>query len=413
MADADFSTVGYIAKQTYTDERRVFNAASRDRVLLTKVAKKKFAKGSSFRPAIIFANNQGLSHTYSSIDGNQSPTQGTQWDIQTAESHGKMTINAKLMHETAGQGAAYVEAIENEIDSNLDNFGAWLGRELYGDGLSIMGVMTNAAFATTTMTLAVAATARNFGKGQIIQLVNPGVGTRAGTLTVAAINDSPGVGTITTTANISTGVAAAAQNDQVVNNGDYNLGGKGLAAWVPLTSPSATAFFGVDRTQDVVSLAGNRLNQSALGYEDIIITLGAMIFQAGGKPDWGFMNPLRWADMAKTQQARIMIEETSKQSGDATSEIGFQYLSAATPAGPCKIYPDPSLTDDLLYLCESKSMGVIYAGPGFPHINRDDGLWARKATGPNVKDAVEVHTRAYWQFWLKCPSHFGVAALPT
>ena len=54
------------------------------------------------------------------------------------------------------------------------------------------------------------------------------------------MNPSP-IGTAWTT-----GVSAAAASDYICQSGDLNAKIKGLAAWLPSTAPSATAFFGVD-----------------------------------------------------------------------------------------------------------------------------------------------------------------------
>ncbi len=395
--DATIATVGHIVKRTYPDERSIFNAAQRKRVLFNKMKRRKLAIGEVYQPPIEFGNPQGITNDYTVLATNETPSKGLKWSIDYAEKHGRVTISSRLIHQSAGNMAAFVDAVQHEYDNKLDEFGKRLNIELCGDGTGTIGVVS--AFATDKITLTRQADVRNFAPQQVVQLGDPASGTaRAGTLTV--LNLLPDTNQVQFTGNVTAGVALAANGDLIVNNGDYKNGAKGVLAWIPETLEAGT-FFGQSRAPDRTSLAGHFLPATGAAIEDQIITLGAMIYSAGGSPDAAFIAPLNWADLAKSRHALVEVDQGS----DPT--VGFQYIRLMTPSGSVKLYPDPGITTDHLFMLQMDTWEVIYAGPGFPHFNKDDGLLARKGTGDNIQS----WTRAYWQVVCKAPSKNGVCRL--
>ena len=95
---------------------------------------------------------------------------------------------------------------------------------------------------------------------QLVFAANTASALRASgaSITITGVDRDLGVLTFASTAAI-TGLTNA---DSIFANGDYTAANdklkcSGLLDWIPSTTPSATTFFGVDRSTDPTRLAGS------------------------------------------------------------------------------------------------------------------------------------------------------------
>ena len=152
-----------------------------------------------------------------------------------------------------------------EIDGVMRSVGDSISRNLFRDGSGAIGKVNNSSFGVTTLDLVTDMDSLNFEVGMVLQVAaaKTGGSVRSGTLTVASINRGAATNQITTTANLSGGIGAIAQNDFIYQSGDYDGALTGLEGWLPSTAPGATAFFGQDRTDDITRLSGQRYDGSS------------------------------------------------------------------------------------------------------------------------------------------------------
>src|SRR5215471_5894347 len=222
-------------KRLYSDQEPE-NLAARDRVWLTKVPKRRDFTGISLTVPVKYGNPQSISTT---LPGAQAGV-------------------------NQNKGGAFLELLELEVNGTIAEHGRRLSNDLYGKGSGSLGKISSVTGATNgTITLVNPDDVKNFAVQQSIG-ANPtetgSSGTaRVGTATITNRNED--AGTITFSGTI-TGIQAG---DFLYNANatatDYDFGFMGLAAWIPLTAPSATLFMNVDRTADVNALAGWRLNR--------------------------------------------------------------------------------------------------------------------------------------------------------
>ncbi len=197
--------------------------------------------------------------------------------------------------------------------------------------------------ASPTITLANINDVVNFEVGMVLN-TSTADGTsgakKAGTVTLTAVDRD--AGTLTASGNWTAGIATAAVNDYIFQNGDFEAtkqGLSGLAAWIPAVAPTAgDSFFGFDRSVDPVRNAGVRYTAGAGGpIEETLIQCAARLAREGGKPDTVVMNPIDVANLIVALGSKVIYDRSSSVD---MPDIGFKLPSIVTPSGPLEIISD-------------------------------------------------------------------------
>lgn len=317
------------------------------------------------------------------------------------EDYAATYLNMLTVYKTANDRGSFVEARKMEIDGILTQLGNSLAHALFRDGTGAVG-QVNSAVGAAAITLTTRSDAKFFVIGGQYALQTgptPGGALRnAGAFaTVLAINEDTGV--ITFTANLSASIAAAAIGDWFVAVGDTNDKVTGLAGWLPLTSPTSTLFFGVDRTVHPTRLAGSRLDQPSVPAEDTITELAEIMFERGARPDRVFVSPRQFSKIAKRLNAKVEYDN-----GGGTANFSFSTVVIHTSAGALKVTPDPDCPDTVGYILEMKHMRLKHL-LDLPHIVMDDGVRALRRSG---SDSIEIRARYYAQLVCYKPGAQGV-----
>lgn len=175
-----------------------------------------------------------------------------------------------------------------------------------------------------------------------------------------------------------------AANDYIYNIDQYDAGPKGIPAWVPLTAPSATTFYGVDRTVEMEMLSGWRGTWEGTINDSIqrLVSIMTGYFDPEFSAVW--LSPVRW------YQLKLELEATrSLVIDDAKSlEFGTTVIRVITPKGAVMVMADAYCpiaggwllkhdeweihsTGDLIHMCDEDTPS------GFLRLPDDDGLEAR------------------------------------
>jgi hypothetical protein len=201
---------------------------------------------------------------------------------------------------------AFLQLATAEIDGAFETMKRRMGWAIYGDGSGAIGsIQAEPAEAATTVVLfnnvedivkievgqtleaRNGATTRVFATGAATALVTK-VDRDAGTITLGAVDNSGNTDTI-----------VAGDTLNVV--GDYNAKVSGLAAWIPSSAPSNTAFFGVDRTIDSTRLGGIRVASSGKPIEEALIDGARRVGREGlGSPKHVFCGFSKYASLEKS-----------------------------------------------------------------------------------------------------------------
>jgi phage baseplate assembly protein gpV len=134
-----------------------------------------------------------------------------------------------------GNEYAFLDAATTEIDQVAKSVGDALSRQLFRASSASIGRVNNSSFAVTTLDLVTDTDALNFEVNQkiVTSATLSGGSVRSGSLTVSAVDRDATSNQVTTSANLSTGISAIAQNDYIYIEGNYDNGVSGLADWVP------------------------------------------------------------------------------------------------------------------------------------------------------------------------------------
>lgn len=357
-----------------------------------------------------FGGSTGDAVDFSNAQGGKSGSQYTKFTITRSSEYAVGGLTTEVMRASRSNKGALVKALKTEIDSSLYKMGRAMAAGLWGNGGGALGkISAGSNVGTATITLSDISQIVNFEKGMVLQAsVDDGTaagGLRSGGTTVTIAGVDRDLGTITATGNWTAGIAAVAASDFLFRKGDYAAKIKGVPAWIPDAAPSATLFFGVDRTQDTVRLGGARWNAAGVPIEEALIEAPHRLAIHGGSPTHGFLNNRDFANVVKALQARVFINVETD-----VPDIGFTAVTIPGPMGDIKLIPDPNVPRNKLYLLQLDTWKIHTLGacPGFID---DDGL------GQLVRDynadSHEYRMVAFWQLaceepgWNMVVTNFG------
>lgn len=348
----------------------------------------------------------GRSHTFSLAQSSAGNSKPVAMDITRATDYFDLTFKAEDMRASRSKRGAFEQIVQHDTDLALKALGNSIARDFYGNSGGALGrLAASSSISGATITLEQSWDVRNFDVGATVAFSSAD-GTsgavRSGTLTV--LSRSLAAGTVTFTANVTVGISAATDHDYVFMQGDFGLGASGLAAWFPLTAPTAgDNFFGCDRSPDPEGLAGFRLTNTAADMAENMLTLGEYISFRGGSPDIVSINPVNYSTLIRQLGSKVLYTQNGK--GDAA--IGFEGVKCYLSSGAAEIVADPDCPATLLYELTLASLEIHHLDP-LPHRVEDDGnTMLRQGT----VDGVEIRWRSWWNLMCESPVQNGVAQL--
>lgn len=390
----DMTSFASALKVHYTADR-VENMVYRDNPLLALLPKYEQFGGKNLPIPILFGNPQGRSAAFSTAQANKTNSQIKDFVLTRVSDYSLASIQNEVLEASKGDANAFMEAATTEIDGAIHSATRSLAISLYRSGSGSIGQVNNSSFATTSLQLKNADDVTNFEVGQklVVSSADGGGSVRSGTLTVSGVDRDSGV--VTTSANLSSGISAIAQNDFIFIEGDYDLKIKGMLAWLPSTAPtSGDNFFSVDRSKDATRLAGIRFDGSSMPIEEALVSAAARVAREGHRPDVCFMNYSKFADLEKALGSKVQYVDVK-----ANAEIGFRGIMINGPRGPIRVIPDQNCPSDRAFMLQM-DMWKLYSLGKAPKILDTDGL---KMLRESSADAVEVRCGYYAQLGCRAP----------
>lgn len=291
-----------------------------------------------------------------------------------------------------------IDTVKNEMQMGIRNLVNNIARSAYSAGAARGQVHPTTAISGTTLTLATPAQARFFYPGMRIQgsatatggsLLNSG-----SYVTIVSKNEDNG--TLVADANWST-ITGLSANHYLFQHGDYGLGPAGLGAWCTSSAPTATPFFGCDRTAAPNELAGIRFDTSGESVETFLISMTKRAEVAGFEPDVVLMHPYDVARLEKAKEG----SRTDIVSGQYS--IGFKGFDAYGT----KILSDADCPQGTFYALELDAFEWLRIGePGAFDL---DGEYARAVAA----DSYEWRAGCDFNFGSTNPGKIITGAVPT
>jgi hypothetical protein len=343
---------------------------------------------------IIFGNPQGRSATFSTAQSNKTNSQLKDFVLTRKSDYSLASIDNETIEASKGNANAFLEAATVEIDGAIQSITRSLAIAMYGTGSGSIGQVTTGSTGTSiTLTNAEDVTNYEVGMELVFSTADGGGSVKSGSITVTGVDRDTGVLT-TDAATAIDGGTGTATNDFIFVEGDYDLKVSGLRAWLPDSSPSATAFFGVDRTADSTRLGGIRYDGSAQPIEEALVSASARVAREGGKPDYCMVSYDKFADLEKALGSKVQYIDKH-----VNPEVGFRGIQIHGPRGVINVIPDQNCPSDRAFMLQMNVWKVYSLGKA-PKILDTDGL---KMLRESNADAVEVRVGYYAQIGCRAP----------
>lgn len=411
----DMTSFDAALKEYYTDDA-VENMVYKKNPFLALVPKKEDFFGRNLPVPIITGNPQGRSATFSRAvtRSTLSNSQVEQFTMTRVTDYGVATIDNQTMEASQNDKGAFLEAATVEIDGIIQSLTRSLAVAQYKSGYGDIG--TIGSIATNTITLATVQDVTNFEVGMELDLsltqaanVLKAYGTSGNGLIVTGVNRSTGVLTFGFNVTDATnGIPTALAADVIFVRGDRQnsatparLKIAGLDAWLPTTTPTSTAFFGVDRSVDPTRFGGLRIDGTAMPIEEALIEGAVLVAQEGGAPDHVFLNFAKYSALEKSLGSKVQYADLK------VGEIAFRGIRVNGPNGEIKVVPDQNCPFNRAYVLQLDTWKHASLGKAVKVLDTDGLKMLRVASA----DQVEVRYGYYANMYCNAPGFNGVISL--
>mgnify|MGYP001604606658 CR=1 FL=1 len=402
------TSIAFALKRLYSGER-IQNMVYQDNPLLAMIAKEGGFGGESSTIAVRYADTMGRSSTFASAQANVGNLKGVAFQCTRVKDYAVYEIEteAMLAADEAGK-ASFLKSLDTEVSSALNNFGRSRAISLYGDGIGSLGTVTVNAL---VMTLANVNDITNFEPGMTIVcstgatktaiLRNSGTGCQ-----IVSVDSDAGTFTIdVNTDTITTG-------DHIFVKGDRQVAAitlqsqwlrlSGLEAWNPVTAPTSTTFFNVDRSIHPTRLGGLRHDISTMNPEEGLITAMHRLAREGGRPSHYFCNNIDAKNVELALGSKVETEYTG------IGDIGFTGIRLIGPKGDVMMYADQNAPSSVGRLLQLDTWKLRYMRELAIMQDFDGSTLSRKAT----TDSYEGRISFYGQLTCSGPGRNSRLVLP-
>lgn len=390
MAYLDLTSMNAALKELY-DGQVVENLVYADNPLLAMIPKKTDF-GGKYKPIpIITGASQGRSSTFTTAQTNQSAVVVDSFFLTRASDYSIATIDNQTMLASRTDKMAFLEGAKLLIDGAIRSITLSAASSLFRSGTGSIGqVDTVGTVGTGVIQLEDPQDIVQFEVNMTLQAAaTDGATPRAALGYVIAVNRS--LGQLTVSAAAQGGVAGNPSlwvaGDFLLVQGDSNLKMKGLAAWIPAASPSATPFFQVDRSIDVTRLGGVRYDGSAQSIEEALIDASSLVAREGGRPNYAFMNYASYSALEKALGAKVQYIDLK-----GPADIAFRGIQVNGANGMIRVIPDRSQIARTCHLLQMDTWSLNSLGDVPQILRYGDGLEMLRVANA---DAGEVRVGYY------------------
>jgi len=344
-------------------------------------------EGASKQSNAMFSGIRGSTDFSTALNGKSTPSLA-KYNVTRKKDYVLGSIDNETMMASASNKGAIAKAIKTQVDAAAYEFGRSMAVQVWGDGSGIRGVVGSVA-AGPVVTLTDRRDCVKFEVGMVLENKSAAGAIYVGTFLVTAIDID--LGTVTLT--LQGGAVAPVATDLLARQGDFLAGVgasncmSGVFAWIPVAAPSATPFFGVDRSVNPVRLAGGRVKGGAKTIEEVIFDSLARGKTNGGKFDTVWMNSERAAELQKSMQAKAFVDVQSA----GKAKVGFQGFNLVTSSGNLTVLDDPTCPYAYGLLSNRSAWEFATLGDA-PHFAEEDG---RRFLRESASDGIEFRLKMY------------------
>lgn len=372
----------------------------RDKLL--ELCKKDTAfRGEDKAITVAIAPTAGGSASFAAAVAAQEATVERRFTITRKREYQLYTIDNEAIEASKGNTAAIVEILKRQVGGAKKQFDEAIARRAHSPGGGSIGRLP-AAITGTGTTVSLASRTDIVGSWYKNTLVDfkdtdgtgtsPGSVRAGGPLKVTAIDRDNATITFDQILNTIAGIAA---NDFVFRYGDFGNAMTGIQGWEPIADPSATAFFGVDRTEDIAKLSGVRVDGLGKPKEETIQDAGVEAQINGFAPKHVFINSLDFKDIGKELGGQRVQE-------GAEGTIGFARIVVHVATGPVTVHSSPFVKLGYFWMGDAENLVLGTAGECPMDLTFGNTMLLPTA------DARQGRIGCYGNFWVDNPGEWVV-----
>jgi hypothetical protein len=394
---ANYSNVDAIYKILYP-QGHVPDETYQDFPMLALLARNEEFYGKSLWQALKYGNGNKRSSSFSLAQANTGPTQNVGFNLIRKPDYAIAHLDHESLEASEKDEGALVDLFKHEVDAAMKAAVISEAQSLAGDGTGIIGQVSAASVVTTAViTLADPSQVVNFEVGNVLHATaTVGGAAKPGAVTLVAVNRM--TGQLTASGNWNAGIATIAAGDFLAVAGDLNAKPSGFGAWIPEVDPTATPFFGVDRTADVLRLAGVRADLSSKPIEEALVIASNSMNLQGAACDYGFITYDKHSELENALGSKVQYVDVMSPVG-----IGFRGIKIVSGKKPVVILADLTAKTDRLWMMQLNTWKLHSLKKSIRLLEKGGGEMLRLGTA----DASEVRIGGYKQFGCDAPGYNG------
>ena len=354
-----------------------------------------------------YGNPQGRSADFGEAQGNTTSLLVEDFLLTRVSDYSVATVAGEAAEATVGDNHAFLSALKAQIDSAMDALADSIETFLPRSGTGSIGqVSTGSTVSNQTITLEDISDVTHFEVGMTLRGTSTDGGAYdTGEEVLAGVNRGTGVLTATSAA-WNTVMTALATSDYLVVSGDAANAGSnvkisGLAAWCPASAPSATAFFGVDRTADSRLYGQSHTGTSQL-IEEALIDACSKSAREGGQPDLIFVNHAQMRKLIKELGAKKDYTEVNAQGAKGTvANVGYRAVAIQADNGVANVVAANKCQSTIAWVLENKTWVHATLGKATKFLMLDGQKILRQSSA----DGYEVRLGYRGNIGCKAPSY--------
>lgn len=401
---ATITSISGILKRLYP-EPRVARMMYENHPFFGMVPKQTNFEGEELQISLSFAPTAGRSPDFTRAQANKAGAQYEPYRVTRIKDYSLFSLETEAIRASASNYGALAKATKTEGDAAFGAIEANIAWQIFRNGGGARGQI--AATSVDTITLSNIDDIVAFEVGWVFQADDED-GQAGSTLdnpldraTVVSVDVDLGEVTFDALP------ASFGVNDFLFMDGDYGVALSGLEAWIPATTPSATPFFGVDRSQHPTRLGGQRFTLTRAIHQTLtrgFTRVCARMKREQSKADYILMNPSDWAIFVNEQQDRTKIETmVYARNEKRTLDFGYSAIRFAGAMGMLDVIPDPDCPQGTAYILQMDTWKLCSLGkmPGW--LNEDGQQMLRESAA----DAIEGRLGYYANLTCRAPGWNG------
>jgi hypothetical protein len=402
MAYLNLTSMNAALKELY-DGQTVENLVYKNNPFMAMI-KKNTDFGGKYKPVPIQSGvSQGRSAVFTTAQANQTAAVVDSFLLTRVSDYSIATIDNQTLMASATDKMTFLNGSKILIDGAIRSATNSVASALFRSGTGSIGQI--GSISTGVITLKNINDVVQYEKNMTIQANATDGGTPRAALGYVIAVDR-GLGTVTVSATALGGSAGSpaswAANDYLLVQGDVNAKCSGLAAWVPTSAPSATAFYGVDRSVDS-RLGGLRYDGSAQSIEEALIDASAFVGREGGVPNKVIVSFASYSALEKSLGAKVQYVDCK-----GPADIGFKGIVLNGSSSTLEVFPDRNCQPLTAWMLQMDTWALEGLGDVPQILRYGDGLEMLRVYNA---DAGEVRVGAYYNVSCNAPGWNCVVTL--